>query len=199
MTTIITRLYPTKAVAQAAVDDLLSRGHSEDYIDIITRDGDGGVMERIRAARVSPTAAAAYAPGVSEGKALVVVQAPFNPMGAARHAIRVLGGHPSLNVGLANENDYIREDARPEVLGSVLRDHPLYMSNPHRSTTHGHILGSDPIIRGQTKTSAIRGGAHMSTKFWPMKLLSPSKVKTSASKTGWQMSRMFDIPTIIHT
>jgi len=61
MTTIITRLYPSGAAAKAAVDDLLSRGHSEDYVHILTRDGSGSVTERLRAARVSPDAAAAYA------------------------------------------------------------------------------------------------------------------------------------------
>lgn len=197
MTTIITRLYPSGAAAKAAVDDLLSRGHSEDYVHILTRDGSGSVTERLRAARVSPDAAAAYAGPVSEGKVLVVVQAPFNPIGAARHAIRVLDLHPALDVGLANENDYIREDARPDVSGGILRDHPLFMSNKHRETTHGHILGSNPVLPSKPRASAIRGGAYISTTFWPMKLLSPAKVKTSARNSDWQLSRMFDIPTII--
>lgn len=197
MTTIITRLYPSGAAAQAAVDDLIGRGHSQDYIHILTRDGSGSITDRLRAARVSPAAAAAYAGPVSEDKVLVVVQAPFNPIGAARHAIRVLDRHPSLNVGVANENEYIREDARQELSGNILRDHPLFMSNKHRETTHGHILGSNPILPAKPRTSAIRGGAYMSTKFWPMKLLSPSREKTSARNSDWQLSRLFDIPTII--
>ncbi|WP_431298906.1 hypothetical protein [Tabrizicola sp. BL-A-41-H6] len=197
MTTIITRLYPSSAAAKAAVDDLLGRGHSEDYIHILSREGKGTVTQRLRSARVSPEAAAAYAGPVADGKVLVVVQAPFNPIGAARHAIRVLDKHPSLDVGVANENEYIREDARIEVSSSILRDHPLFMSNKHRPTTHGHILGSDPIIHGKTKTSAIPGGAYMSTKFWPMKLLSPSREKTSARNSEWQLSRLLDLPTII--
>ncbi len=199
MTTIITRLFEDNGAAQQAVNDLLGRGHREDYIDIITRDGSGALTERIRAARVGPSAAAAYASHVSQGRALVVVQAPFNPIGAARHAMRVLDGHPSLKIGVANENEYIREDAQVELSGSVLRDHPLFMSNKHRPTAHGHVLGGDPIIRGKTKTSAIRGGAYMSTKFWPMKLLAPSKVKTSAKNSDGQMSKLFGIPTIIRT
>lgn len=197
MTTIITRIYPSGAVAKAAVDDLLSRGHSEEYIHILSREGKGTVTERLRAARVSPEAATAYAGPVADGKVLVVVQAPFNPIGAARHAIRVLDKHPSLDVGVANENQYICEDARAEVSGSILRDHPLFMSNKHRPTTHGHILGSNLILPAKPRTSAISGRAYFSTKFWPMKLLSPSKVKTSARNSNWQLSRMFDIPTII--
>lgn len=197
MTTIITRLYPSGAAAKAAVDDLLSRGHGEDYIHILTRDGSGTVTERLRAARVNPEAARAYAGPVSEGRVLVVVQAPFNPIGAARHAIRVLDLHPALDVGLANENDYIREDARPDLSASILRDHPLCMSKKHRETMHGHILGSNPILPSKPCTSAIRDGAYISTKFWPMKLLSPARVKTSARNSDWQLSRMFDIPTVI--
>jgi hypothetical protein len=199
MTTIITRLFSNTAAAQAAVNDLLGRGHSEDYIDIITQDGNGAAADRMRAARVSSAAAAAYAGPVSQGNALVVVQAPFNPVGAARHAIRVLDKHPSLKVGVENENEYIREQPRMEVRGNILRDHPLFMSHDMAARERGTVssaFGLRTLSARATKSSAMSGGGLMSTKLLPFPLLSQSKTKTSASMGGWTLSGMFGIPTI---
>jgi hypothetical protein len=199
MTTIITRLYADTAAAKAAADDLIGRGHSADYIDIIARDGNGSVIDRIRAARVNARAAAAYAGPVTDGNVLVVVQAPFNPVGAARHAIRALDRHPSIKVGVENENEYIREQPRIEVQGSILRDHPLFMSHDMAARDRGTVssaFGLRTLSPQKTKTSAIAGGRHMSKMFWPMPLLSKSRVKTSAMRGDWQLSRMFGIPTI---
>jgi hypothetical protein len=197
MTTIITRLFADQSAAKAAAQDLLGRGHDEETIGIITRDGDIPASDRMRAWRVSAASTAAYAPHVAKGKALLVVQAPFNPVGAARNAIRALARHPALDAGVSNENDYIREEMTVETSGKVQHGTVFYMSNPHRSAMHGHVLGRNPIISGKTKTSAIPGGAHMSTKFWPMKLLSAPKERSSAISGGFQFSSIFGIPTVI--
>lgn len=199
MTTIITRLYSNTAAAQAAVNDLLGRGHSEDYIDIISQDGNGAVTDRMRSARVSSKAAAAYARPVAEGGALVVVRAPFNPVGAARHAIRVLDAHPSMNVGIDNENEYVREQPRVDLHGSILRHHPLFMSHDLAARDRGTVssaFGLRTLSARATKSSAMSGGGFMSTKLLPFPLLSRSKTKTSASMGGWTLSGMLGIPTI---
>jgi hypothetical protein len=197
MTTIITRLYADAGKARAAAQDLMGRGHSDDYIGIITRDGDGSVADRMHAWRVNKGSAAAYGPHVANGAALLVVQAPFNPIGAARDVMRALKKHPSLDAGVANEDEYIREQMSVETSGKVLQGTVFYMSNPHRSNFHSHILGSNPIISGKTKTSAISGGAYMSTKFWPMKLISAPKERRSAISGGFLFSSLFGIPTVI--
>jgi hypothetical protein len=197
MTTIITRLFADTATAQAAAHDLMGRGHGAETIGIITREGDSPASDRMRAWRVSAASTAAYAPHVAKGKALLVVQAPFNPVGTARDAIKALARHPALDAGVSNENDYIREEMKVETSGKVQRGTVFYMSNPHRSSMHGHIMGQNPIITGKTKTSAIPGGGHMSTKFWPMKLLSAPKERSSAISGGFLFSSMFGIPTIV--
>jgi hypothetical protein len=186
MTTIITRLYPDAATAQGVVADLLNAGHDLSTIDVIVRNGAADLAERLQSARVSPEAAAAYTRQmVGSTKALLVVRAGFNPLGAARNAIKVTARYPSLGVGLADENQYVREDGDYAAGNSVMKDHPLWMSNKLRPTSHAHILGSDPIIHSKTGTSAIRGGAFMSTKFWPMRLVSAqAKTGTSAIRGG---------------
>ena len=197
MTTIITRLYADSATAQAAANDLMERGHSDDYINIITRDGDGSPAERMKAARVAAASAAAYGPHVARGAALLVVQAPFNPVGAARHAMRVLAKHKALDAGVADENEYIRELPKVETSGKVMHGTVFFMSNPLRPTAHGHIFGTRLISARKERTSAMRGGGYMSTKFWPMKLVSAPKERNSAIPGGFLFSSMFGLPTVV--
>jgi hypothetical protein len=197
MTTIITRLYADVATARGVAHALTAQGHAAETIDVIARDGAGDMADRMRAARVSPATAAAYAGAMGAGQALVVVRAPFAPMGAARNAMKVMDRTGSIKVGLATENEYIREEPDLVRAGSILADHPLVMSNPHRSLPHGHILGSNPISAPRERRSAIAGGRHMSRMFWPMRLVSAhAKEGTSAIRGGWMFSSMFGIPTI---
>jgi hypothetical protein len=189
MTTIITRLYKDMATAQGVASALTQAGHAADTVDVISRDGDGGAEARMIAARVPKASAAAYAPGVGKGAALLVVRAPFAPIGTARHAMHVVNRTPAIDAGVANEDVYIREQASPQSDGKVLQGTVFYMSNPHRSLAHGHILGSNPIVASRPRSSAIAGGAYMSTKFWPMKLL-------SAIRGGMLISSIFGLPAL---
>lgn len=196
MTTIITRLYQDGATAKSVADALLANGHGAGTIDIIT--GAEGAEARMVAARVRPEAAAAYAPAVAGGNALIVVRAPFAPIGAARNAMRVVDRFASVKVGVSNEDFYVRETPSVHARGSVLTDHPFFMSNKHRPAAHGHILGSNPIKPSRPRTSAISGGAYMSTKFWPMRLLAAkTRQGSSAIRGGWLISKSLGIPTLI--
>ncbi|MCU0903822.1 MAG: hypothetical protein MUE83_08095 [Tabrizicola sp.] len=197
MTTIITRLYPDLATARSVAAMLEDRGHDAANIDIITKDGDGTVEARMKAARVLAASAAAYAPGLAKGRALLVMRAPFAPIGTARDAIRAVNRTGALDVGLADEDVYLREQPQVEISGKVQRGTVFYMSNPHRRHGHGHILGSNPLLPSKEKTSAIRGGAHMSKMFWPMKLVSTGRQANSAISGGFLFSKMFGIPTLI--
>ncbi|MFN5996909.1 MAG: hypothetical protein ACK47C_15070 [Paracoccaceae bacterium] len=197
MTTIITRLYPDVATATSVSAALQSSGHDPSTIDVITRAGDGSVSDRMKAARVMAPSAAAYAPGIEKGGALLVVRAPFAPMGTARHAIKTVNRTPSLKVGLADEDVYIREQPTIARSGSVQSGTVFYMSNPHRNLSHGHIMGQNPISPSKPRTSAIAGGAYMSKMFWPMKLVSTGRQASSAISGGYLFSSMFGIPTLI--
>lgn len=197
MTTIITRLYADVTAAQAVVTALVNSGHRPATIDVITRDGPLPATDRMRAARVPSASAMAYAPSIAEGCSLLVVTAPFAPIGTARHAIMVVNRYPGISVGLAKEDVYLREDPKVEISGKILQGKTFFMSNPYRATGHGHVFGSNPVLPSKPRTSAIRGGAYMSTKFWPGKLLSAPKERTSAIRGDWQLSSLFGLPTII--
>ena len=199
MTTIITRLYADTAAAQTVVAALLAEGPSSATHQVITKDGAGSVADRLHAARVGTTEARAYAGPVAEGRALLVVNAPFAPMGTALNAIRTVNRFPAMDVGLADEDVYIRDEPEVMLSGRVLQGTVFYMSNPHRSLPQGHILGSNPILPSRPRTSAIRGGAYISTKFWPMRLVSKPKVGTSALRGTWLFSSLFGIPTLLRS
>lgn len=197
MTTIITRLYPDLATAQGVVEALQARGHAAQTIDVITGVGEGDVTARMLGARVPAASAAAYGPGLAKGGALLVVRAPFAPMGAARDAMKVVNRTPSLDVGLADEDVYIREQPKNDISGKILPGTVFYMSNPFRRHGHGHILGANPILPSKPRTSAIAGGRYMSQMFWPMKLVSTGRQANSAIRGGMLFSRMFGIPTLV--
>jgi hypothetical protein len=197
MTTIITRLYPDLATASSVAANLAQSGHEPSTIEVITRSGEASVQARMAAARVQAASAAVYAPKVEKGAVLLVVRAPFAPMGTALHAIRTVNRTPAIDVGLEDENVYIREQPYVEIDGKVMQGTVFFMSNPHRSAGHGHILGQNPILPAKARTSAIRGGGHMSTKFWPMKLVSTGRNANSAISGGMLFSKMFGIPTLI--
>ncbi|MGL6208227.1 MAG: hypothetical protein ACRC14_00150, partial [Paracoccaceae bacterium] len=87
MTTIISRLYSDRAGAEAVAGALHAAGHDADTVHILT----GGGTAAMKAARLSPAAIAAYSKAMTGGQALLVVQAPFNPVGAARSAMKIVG------------------------------------------------------------------------------------------------------------
>lgn len=194
MTTIITRLYPDQATAQAAVASLLAKGQSADTISIIT--AGPTVAQAMKAARVPARSAAIYGAAMTAKQALLVVQAPFSPIGTALTAIRTLNKHPALDAGVRDEDYYLREHASPDYANSIMSDHPFMMSNPFRRPSHGHIFGENPIAPSKPRNSAIRGGAYMSKMFWPMKLVSHPVTRSSALRGGRLFSSVFGIPLL---
>ncbi|MBN2631889.1 MAG: hypothetical protein JXR75_15275 [Rhodobacteraceae bacterium] len=198
MTTIITRLYADSATAQAVADELLERGHSEDTVEVITRDGEGAVAARMLAASVTEDAAAVYGKHVSEGKALLVVRAPFAPLGTARDALKTVNRSKAIHVDLPKQEVYVRIEPKDDgALPRLMKDHPKLLSNPFRKLNHGHIFGGLLWDRKPAQNSVMQGDNFMSTRFVPMKLVSEHKSYNSVMKDGPLMSERFKIPTII--
>lgn len=104
-TTIVTRLFASIDTAAKAKAALLQQKHPETTIDVIAP-GTNAEMQ-MRAARVSESAAKAYAKAMPKGGALIVVRAEFFPMGAARNAMDIVDQFEALDAGVENENLYI--------------------------------------------------------------------------------------------
>lgn len=193
MTTIITRLYPDQTAARTVADALARQNLNLTSVDIITQNG---AAERMRQAMVGADAASAYRRHLDQGKALLVVNAPFAPMGTALKAIRTVDGFSSIDAGVSDEDAYIRDEPDVRLEGRVFEGTVFFMTNPHRPLPMGHILGSDPIRRRPRRNSAIAGGAYMSTKFWPGKLISKHRDHRPLTREGWLFSKIFGIPSL---
>lgn len=199
MTTIITRLYPSGTAAHAVADALMEAGHNASYVDIISQ-ADPAAMT---AARVSASAAAAYAKAMTGGQALLVIRAPFSPIGAANSAKAVVGRYASVDAGVSNEDDYIREQARGDRFLSILTDHPRFLSQDigpgkgRTRTTVSSAFGMPLLSAYKTKRSVTADGTYISSKFWPMRLVSANKTKRSViSGGGHPLSRLLGLAVI---
>lgn len=196
MTTLITRLYSDPAGADAAKAALLAAGQEAETIQIINRHSAGGPGAAMQAARIEPASAMAYGRAMTGEQTLLVVMAPFNPIGTARNAIKTLRKHPAMDLGLHDEDVYLREYPAPEYSITVMTSHALIMSNPFRRLSHGHILGNNPLLPSRARNSAMRGGGYMSKAFWPMKLVTTGRHAASAIHGGTLFSRLFGLPLL---
>jgi hypothetical protein len=199
MTTIITRLYDSAETAHAAATALTDLGVPASLIDV---EGEGaGAAAKIADARVSKGSAGALAAQLKGGRTLVVVRAPFSPIGMARTALEVTDSFHPIAVAGVKSSEYVREKPKGDLFLSILRDHPRFLSsdmNPGQNRKRGTIssaFGMRTLSKHKERTSAISGGAFMSTKFLPFPLLSRSKTRASAGP-GRTISSMLGLATV---
>ena len=193
MTTVVTRLYESKAVADRVADVLRADGFPEATLDVITA-ADAG---RIAASRVEERAAERYAKAMTEGRALLVCRAPFTPFGAARRAQEVADSEAWIDAGVANQNRYIQE--KPDLerySSSVLEYHPLmmtrddYVGSGWAEWRFSDVFGFTTVSRRRERPDNLSPG-HKSTWFWPGKMLSTKPRRSSVFHGGRHMSRFW--------
>jgi hypothetical protein len=114
MTTIVSRLYADAKTAEQVVTALRIQGHPASNIDTIPAGSDAEAA--MVSARVPEASAAAYAKAISGGNTVVVCRAPVTPFGAARSAIATLDEFDSIDAGIANQNVYVREEPKENLL-----------------------------------------------------------------------------------
>src|SRR6056297_334927 len=200
MTTVVTRLYESKAVADCVAEVLRAEGFPEATLDVITT----ADAATIAASRVEDRAAERYASAMTEGRALLVCRAPFTPFGAARRAQEVADGEAWIDAGVANQNRYIEE--KPDLgkyTSSVLQNHPMmmtrddYVGSGWSGWRLSDVFGFPTISRRKERPDNLIPG-HKSTWFWPGKLLSTKPRRSSVFHGGRHMSRYFwPMPLVI--
>lgn len=187
MTTVISRLYQDEQTAASVVSALKEAGFPDNTIDTIGSD-QNDLAEAIAAARVPTEAAETYAGEISDGVTLVVVRAPFTPFGAARSAIDIVDGTPSVASAVTDNNSLVSETIRRELILSVMTSHPLFLTDAKEMSRNSgrisHGFGWRLLSKRKEKRSAISGGRFMSRAFWPMALLSSKKSKMSVYRGG---------------
>jgi hypothetical protein len=174
MTTIVTRLYPDAKTADDAVGTLKKLGLTDRHIDVVGAGADAA--DKLKAARVAPASAAAYAAHLEGDRKVVIARAPFTPIGIALKTIKAMNRFASIDAGIGNENVYLREVADPSLFNSVDGNHGHIFSNfePGYSSKIGFIserwgfamlakrmnTGSPTIISKPREKSVYPGGKH---------------------------------------
>jgi hypothetical protein len=187
MTTIISRLFPDQKSAQSAADRLMFKGFPSRSCTVIAGDGAAARLER---AQVEEAALPAYHAGLSKGQAVLAIKATYKPLGALSIARKVLDGYDTVDIGAASEEREL--PWQPERAGSVLKDHPLFLTVPGTKLPHGPISANFgmPMTKPHSDKRPLID-RRMSRLFWPMKLLSTKPRKTSVYHGGRFMSRSF--------
>jgi hypothetical protein len=189
MTKIITRVFADEAQAKAAVDRLKLKFVPKRDLRIIT--GSASAEEQLQRAEVHESAVAPYAEQLANGHTVVVVRAGYKPLGAAKITREVLSKFDTIDVPVAVEES--KAPWRPDHAPSILKDHPLFLTNADVETP-GRIsdgLGLPPLTARKTKHSVMSGDKRISRTFWPMPLLKTDRNATSAIRGGRYMSRAF--------
>lgn len=198
MTQVISRLYEDETRALSVAERLRFEGLPPRAIRIITLktgEAKSDLTERLTRINIASDTAPKYASHIAAGKAAVVVDASFKPLGAAKITRNVLGRNDPIDLGEAIEEVYVPDKPGEKV--SVLDSHPLFLTTPVRNRRFSsggpisHGLGPKLLMKQRPRTSAIRGGKFMSKAFWPMALLKKTRSASSAIRGGKHMSRMF--------
>ncbi|WP_413717721.1 hypothetical protein [Silicimonas sp. MF1-12-2] len=196
MTTVITRLYADTTKAESVANRLRWEGFPRNSVRVISADGgdEEAVKARLSRADVNEAIVGSYASHLASGGAALVIQATYKPLGAARIAREIVGKSDAVDAA-SEHNDYYMPD-RPDHAPSVLKDHPRLMTLPlepedYRGGPISRELGIRLLSPRKARTSAMRGGRHMSKAFWPMPLVSKGRKARSAISGGRHMSKAF--------
>ena len=169
MTTIVTRLYATKATAEAVVKALAEAGFLERDVDMIAPPGakpTAADMKKVnaalKAAEVFPGAAEAYSAHIKDGKSLVVVRPPF---GGTMAAQRVVDAHGPIESGVKHQDAYVHPRNTAPIIES--RQLPALLPNDARFLTggifpglaNGQIFGGIPAVMKNTGRAGLVTGA----------------------------------------
>ena len=188
MTVVVTRLYENRDVATAAMRDLNEAGFPQNLIDVIAAQDVASARTEMAAARVPRSSATVYAPELTGERMLLVVRAPFSPIGAARQAMEIVDAHPSLKVGVREENYHIQEQPDPTYITSVLKGGPRYFSSdcgPGKTRSRVSLLfGAPLLIRNSGGRSVIPKGRPI----FPFAILRGLGRRNSALKGGGRLT-----------
>lgn len=219
MTTIISRLFPDQKSAQSAAERLMFKGFPSRSCMVIAGKN---AAAKLDSAQVDGAAMAAYKKGLADGQAVLAVKATYKPLGAVRMAREIMDKYDTVDLGKVSQEHQL--PWQPERAGSVLKDHPLFLTVPGTKLPHGPISGNfgmrmtkphsskrsltdkrvsrafwpmKLVSQKQRSRKVIHGGRFMSRKFWPAPLLS-SKTRRNSTIPGGGLpfSRLFGMRTI---
>jgi hypothetical protein len=190
MTTVITRLFASEKAVAAQIKRMQFKGFPRHAMRMFT--SVDAVADKLKNAGVKGSTADAYAEKLGDG-AVLLINATYKPLGAARIARELLAKAETVDMGGHAEESYVK--TQPEKAPSVLKEHPRFATMLQEVENRGPItgmVGMRMLSPHRTKRSAMSdGGRRMSRMFWPMPLLKEKRKANSAISGGRHMSKMF--------
>ncbi|MEX0281690.1 MAG: hypothetical protein AB3N13_10955 [Arenibacterium sp.] len=183
MITVITRLYDTNDIATTVLSQLKDAGFPARYLHLIVRGTEAAA--RMTEAKVAPDAAEKYIELIAEGHALVVVEAPFTPIGAARKAMQIMDATPALDAGVENETRSVEPELVYAGPGSILPDHPRFLTPREFGGRHMPVtamLGFRMLKPRKSRLSVAHNPRRTMGGFYP--LLSKKRRKITVSRNA---------------
>ncbi|MEP4199376.1 MAG: hypothetical protein ABJL99_27450 [Aliishimia sp.] len=191
MTQVITRLFSSVDAARAQMNKMQLRGFPRNAMQVLPRGT--SAQAKLVDAGVAGDTAKAYAKHKEKGSAVLLINATFKPLKAARIAREMLDEVETIDMGALDEESYVKTPL--ETSSSVMKDHPRFLTLFGAITDRGPVTGAfgmRMLQPSRTKRSAMRdGGRRMSRAFWPMPLLKEKRSASSVISGGRHMSRAF--------
>lgn len=211
MTTIITRLYETKEIAEAVVADLRAEGFRAGDIDHFVVDNapefeadEGGLLQGMKAAGVYDSAAQAYTQKVASGAALVVVRAPT---GFGLKALEIVDARASVDAGVKFPDRHYGSPAPVQIIRRrygarlVKSDTKVMSGATLPGVVQGRVtagLGMPMLSKRTPKPRKKSNKSPLMSERFGMKVLSKTRDRRSAMRGGGLVfSSMLGIPPLI--
>jgi len=198
MTTVISRLFDSAQAAHAVADELAAIGFPEGTVDVIRQTGDSSTVERILQVRVGEETAQLFSQHLTTERALLVVRAPFYPLGAARKAQDVVASYAHIDLGDGVGDEYIREEPETGSTQKILRNRRfLTAETPDRRARSMSELFNLPVLATRRTRRSLVASGPISTGAFPFQLLlTQARPRSVARRGGPVLSRAFRLPTL---
>jgi hypothetical protein len=173
MTKVITRYFESADRARMAERELIFSKFSRRIVTVF--DKPDGLVDALTAAHVEPATAEAYEHRVANGGAVVLVQAGYKPLGAAKITRELMAKMGATSLGNLPEEVFVKD--APEQRISVLTDHRHFlMSERDPDSTNFHMANWPiPLISRRKPYSDMLIEPHGRMANWPVPLIARIK------------------------
>lgn len=193
MTTVISRLFDSKAAAQAVQKRLEIEGFPSYVVRVVTSSM-AAPEATMTSDGVAPATVDAYKSRIADGAAVLVIRASYKPLGAKRIAYGILADVDAVDMGDIQEENFVKDG--PDNAPRVLKGHPHFLTirkapGDREPALVSRALGLRLLSERKREKSVMAEPRRMSHYFWPTPLLSKKQRRNTVMKEPKRMSRMF--------
>ncbi len=167
---VISRYFDDASKALNARYELV-QGRKLSHKIIALHDSADGLVDKLTDGNVNADTARAYADKMSNGGAVIVVQAEYKPLGVARITREVLDEMGAVSMPGVTEEVLHRGPPRA-YSARILKDHPHFLTRERDPMSTNHHMADWPlpliIRKKRSPIGVIKPHAHMADMFYPL-------------------------------